>query len=75
MEGIDELGVLVYGHEKNAYWYGSRLSNKETQELVGMQNATGLQVTSAVIAAMVWAIENPQEGLVEANEMDHERCL
>ena len=24
---------------------------------------------------MVWAIENPQEGLVEANEMDHERCL
>ena len=24
-EGIDELGVLLYGHGKNAYWYGSRL--------------------------------------------------
>ena len=25
-DGIDELGVLVYGHGKNAYWYGSQLS-------------------------------------------------
>src|SRR5471030_3354914 len=24
-EGIDELGVLLYGHKKNAYWYGSQL--------------------------------------------------
>jgi homospermidine synthase len=23
--GIDELGVLLYGHSKNAYWYGSSL--------------------------------------------------
>ncbi len=25
-DGIDELGVLLYGHGKNAYWYGSQLS-------------------------------------------------
>jgi homospermidine synthase len=24
--GMDELGVLLYGHEKNAYWYGSQLT-------------------------------------------------
>ena len=24
--GMDELGVLLMGHAKNAYWYGSRLS-------------------------------------------------
>ena len=29
-DGIDELGVLLYGHAKNAYWYGSRLSVEET---------------------------------------------
>src|SRR6185369_8406650 len=23
VDGVDELGVLVYGHAKNAYWYGS----------------------------------------------------
>jgi homospermidine synthase len=29
-----------------------------------MQNATGLQVTSAILAAMVWAMENPEKGYV-----------
>ncbi|EEX12706.1 homospermidine synthase [Citreicella sp. SE45] len=75
VEGIDELGVLLYGHEKNALWYGSRLSNDETRDLAPYQNATGMQVTSAVLAGMVWAIENPQAGIVETDEMDHARCL
>jgi homospermidine synthase len=74
-EGIDELGVLLYGHEKNALWYGSRLSNSETMELAPYQNATGLQVSSAVLAGMVWALENPEAGIVETDEMDHARCL
>mgnify|MGYP002144339895 CR=1 FL=1 len=39
------------------------------------QNATGMQVTSAVLAAMVWAAENTHAGFVEADEMDHARCL
>ena len=75
VDGIDELGVLLYGHEKNALWYGSRLSNEETRRLVPHQNATGLQVTSAVLAGIVWALENPNEGIVETEEMDHRRCL
>ena len=75
VEGIDELGVLLYGHEKNALWYGSRLSNEETKDLAPYQNATGLQVTSAILAGMVWAIENPNAGIVETDEMDHARCL
>lgn len=73
--GIDELGVLLYGHEKNAYWFGSQLSIEETRTLAPYQNATGLQVTSAVIAGMAWALENPRSGIVEADEMDFERCL
>ena len=75
VEGIDELGVLLYGHAKNALWYGSRLSNTEARELAPEQNATGLQVTSAVLAGMVWAVENPMAGIVETDEMDHVRCL
>ena len=74
-DGIDELGVLLYGHEKNALWYGSRLSIEETSQLAPLQNATGLQVSSAVLAGMVWALENPEAGIVETDEMDHERCL
>ena len=75
VDGIDELGVLLYGHGKNAYWYGSQLSIEETRRIAPYQNATGLQVTSAVLAGMVWAIENPDRGIVEADEMDFRRCL
>jgi homospermidine synthase len=74
-DGGDELGVLLYGHKKNAYWYGSQLSIGAARELAPHHNATGMQVTSAVIAGMVWAIENPNAGIVETEEMDFRRCL
>jgi len=75
VDGVDELGVLLYGHAKNAYWYGSSLSIEETRKLAPYQNATGLQVTSAVLAGLVWMLENPDRGLTEADEMDFHRCL
>jgi homospermidine synthase len=75
VDGIDELGVLLYGHKKNAYWFGSQLSLEEARALAPYQNATGMQVTSAVLAGMVWALENPNAGIVEADEMDFSRCL
>lgn len=75
VDGTDELGVLLFGHAKNAYWFGSRLSIEEARKLAPHQNATGLQVTSALVAGMVWALENPNAGVVETDEMDHERCL
>ena len=75
VDGVDELGVLLYGHKLNAYWYGSQLSIEETRRIAPYQNATGLQVTSAVLAGMVWALENPERGIVEADEVDFQRCL
>jgi homospermidine synthase len=74
-DGIDELGVLLYGHKRNAYWYGSQLSIEETRRLAPYQNATGMQVTSAVLAGTIWALENPKAGVVETDEMDFDRCL
>ena len=53
---MDELGVLLYGHSKNAYWYGSQLDIQEARKRAPYQNATALQVTSAVIAGMAWAL-------------------
>ena len=74
-DGRDELGVLLYGHKKNAYWFGSQLSIEEARKLAPYQSATGLQVTSAVLAGMIWAIENPTSGIVETDEMDYRRCM
>lgn len=75
LDGMDELGVLLYGHAKNAYWYGSQLSIEQARILAPHQNATGLQVTSGMLAGIVWALENPDAGVVEADDMDFARCL
>lgn len=73
--GIDELGVLLAGHKKNAYWFGSQLSVDEARQLAPYNNATSLQVTVAVLAGVIWAMENPNRGLMEPDEIDHERVL
>ncbi len=73
--GIDELGVLLAGHKKNAYWYGSQLSIEEARKLAPYNSATSLQVTSAALSGMIWAMENPDRGIVEPDEMDHRRPL
>ncbi len=74
-EGLDELGVLLAGHKKNAYWYGSQLSVAEARALAPYNNATSLQVAVAVLSGMVWAMENPNEGLVEPDDINFQRCL
>jgi homospermidine synthase len=42
-DGADELGVLLYGHARNAYWFGTRLTIAQATALAPHQNATGLQ--------------------------------
>jgi homospermidine synthase len=75
VQGMDELGVLLMGHAKGAYWFGSRLTIEQARRLAPYNNATSLQVTAAVLAGLVWAMENPRAGIVEADEIDHERVL
>jgi homospermidine synthase len=75
VDGRDELGVLLLGHKKGAYWYGSQLDIHETRELTPYNNATSIQVCAPVLSGIVWALENPDRGIVEADEMDFERNL
>jgi homospermidine synthase len=73
--GTDELGVLLMGPRKGPYWYGSRLSIEEARRIAPHNNATSLQVTAAVLAGIVWAIEHPRRGIVEPEELDFARIL
>jgi homospermidine synthase len=75
VEGIDELGVLLLGPSKGVYWYGSRLSIEEARRVAPHNNATSLQVTAPVLAGVIWAIEHPQRGIVEPDEIDFQRIL
>jgi homospermidine synthase len=75
VEGMDELGVLLAGHERNAYWYGSQLTISEARRHVSYANATTLQVTAGAVAAILWTIRNPRRGVVEPENLDFEDCL
>jgi homospermidine synthase len=74
-EGMDELGVLLMGHARSAYWYGSRLSIRDARELAPCNNATSLQVVAGILAGMVWALQHPNEGVIEPDDIDHEAAL
>ena len=73
--GMDELGLLLAGHARNAYWYGSQLTIEEARRHVPHANATTLQVAAGALAATVWAIRHPRRGVLEADALDFDECL
>lgn len=75
VSGLDELGVLLMGHEKGAYWYGSRLSIEQARALCHHNSATSLQVTAPVVGGVIWALKNPDRGIVDPEEMDYKEIL
>src|SRR5260370_29220412 len=68
--GRDELGVLLMGHKKGAYWYGSQLDIHEARGLAPYNNATSIQVCAPVLSGIVWSLGNPQPRIAEAREDD-----
>jgi homospermidine synthase len=73
--GMDELGVLIAGHARNAYWFGSQLPIEEARRHVPYANATSIQVVAGALAAVEWAIRHPRRGVVEPDELDWQECL
>jgi homospermidine synthase len=73
--GIDELGVLLMGPADGVYWYGSRLTIAEARRVAPHNNPTSLQVTAAVLGGVIWALEHPNDGIVEPEAMDFARVL
>jgi homospermidine synthase len=77
LDGEDELGILLlgdFGPGFTGYWHGSQLAHEDATK-VPFNQATSLQVTVGVLAGIIWAIENPQEGIVEPDQLDYERVL
>jgi homospermidine synthase len=75
VSGADTLGALIMGHPYKSWWVGSRLSIEASRKLVPGQNATTLQVAISVVAAMLWMIENPKEGICLPDNLPHETIL
>jgi len=78
VDGMDELGVLLMGTvngDHYAYWYGSQLDIDTARSLAPYNNATSLQVVAPVLAGILFAIDNPTLGIVEADDLPHEQIL
>ncbi len=75
VEGWDELGVLLMGHDFNAWWTGTVLDIQEARELVPNQNATTVQVAISVVAAVQWMFKNPRKGFLLPDDMDEREVL
>lgn len=73
--GMDELGVLLLGHRRGAYWYGSRLTIEQARALCPHNNATSLQTCAGVLAGTVWAMRHPDAGILDPDEMDFREVL
>ena len=75
IDGRDELGVLLMGHDFNSWWCGSILDIHEARRLVPHQQATTLQVAVSVVSAATWMIKNPNRGFLMPDDVDHEKIL
>lgn len=75
IKGSDTLGALIMGHRYNSWWTGSVLSIGQSRRLVPHQNATTLQVAIGLVSGVMWAIENPDMGVLEPDELPHEYIL
>ncbi|MBI5399747.1 homospermidine synthase [Candidatus Saganbacteria bacterium] len=75
IDGRDELGVLLMGHDFNAWWCGSLLDIHTARKLVPHQQATTMQVAISVVAAAIWMIKNPRRGFLMPDDLDHEFIL
>ena len=74
-KGEDILGALIMGHPFISWWTGSILSIGESRRVVPHQNATTLQVAAGVVSAVLWALENPREGIRFPDDLPHDYVL
>lgn len=74
-DGVDELGVFLMGHKRGGYWFGSHLSIHQARKLAPYNNATCLQVNMPYVGAIIWAMKNQGQGIVDPDMIPFEDVL
>jgi homospermidine synthase len=76
VSGCDALGVMIGGYDDDhVWWTGSILNIEDAKKLVPLQNCTSIQVAIGLVAGIMWAIENPDEGVCRPEDLPHEYVL
>ena len=74
LQGEDEIGVLLI-HDGGALWHGCSLSSAAARRLMPHNSATSLQVVAGIMGALMWMLDHPRAGVVEAESMDSAQIL
>lgn len=74
VDGADKLGCLLMSGTFS-WWTGSIVSIQESNHLVPGQNATVLQVSAGVIAALHFMLDNPKNGICFPETLDHREVI
>ena len=75
VEGMDVVGALIMGHRYQSWWTGSMLSIGAARRKLPHLNATAVQVGAGVMAAVLWAIQNPRRGVCFPEDLPHSEVL
>ena len=75
VSGMDELGVLLMGHDLDSWWVGSQLDIESARKLAPGNNATTVQVAASVLGAIAWMVKNPRKGLLVPDDLPHREIL
>ena len=76
IDGADEVGVLLLGSPYvRAWWTGSILDIHQARDLVPGQNATTLQVAISAVAAIIYSLKHPREGLCWPEDINIDEIL
>jgi homospermidine synthase len=73
--GSDTLGITVFLNDGRLFWYGSALSVDFARSVSRNNNATTLQVVAGIYAGVEYIIQNPREGLLEPEDLEHQAIL
>lgn len=74
-EGKDELGCLLMGHDFKSWWIGSVLDIATARRFLPSESATSIQVAIGVVAASLYAIRHPLEGVCQPDQLDYQEIL
>ena len=75
IDGADELGCLLMGHDFKSWWIGSVLDIHQARNLVPNQSATTVQVAISIAAAVQYLMNHPEEGVCLPDDLDHREIL
>jgi homospermidine synthase len=75
ISGMEEMGVLLLGHDLTGWWVGSQLTIEESRRLVPGQSATTLQVAASMLGALRWMLRNPRKGVLVPDNLPHREVL